>query len=1086
MKNKKVLFSILISLCLFFAVFLGVNSTPVFAETSVFESNQLNQSITIPEAYNSDYRNLSYITSVKNQENYGMCWAFSAVSCAETDALKNHGAQANINLSEWHLGYFLYHGERAGTGDVVSPGTVPYYNCGGNEMFAAFVVSNWIGFANESVAPYSTLVKNSKATIDASKMHQNEYIVNNVYTFNNTDKNSIKEAILTYGSAITSYCSSGAFLNTANYAQYCPYSENSDHSVTVVGWNDNYPKENFTNNYGTPSKNGAWLIKNSWGSDWGLNGYFWLSYQDASIDNFAAIDVVPVNTYDNLYSHDGGVSPIRYSENISPMANVFISNKDELLTHVGVTTYDPSIIKTSYNYTIKIYVNPISLDTSNSGFQFTNLAYTQTGQLEAAGYSNIELTTGVPLHKNDVFVVCVETESIIAVDANWAETSASGTITNSRAGVGKNQTYYYSKRTNMWYDAGDSSLTICDTLFNARIKAITNYGEAELKTAPNMSGIKYGQNLRSGTLTGGVVKNTLTGLDVSGVWSFVTPSIIPLDGDSVQVKFTPTDPYYSIITATIVAHVEATNVTMSATIPKTVYVPNEEVVITIKKSNPHNLDFTDLTNNVVTYQIEGGAENVVSGNKFIIPNTVSSGNEITIKIKSLALEGKYLERTITLTLTIAYRAEVGQEPVVSNISYGQTLSQATVSGVVVDYFSRTPINGTWVFLNPNKVPVNGEIVQVKFVPNVGNYADMEFDVAITVVATTINLQVTTPKETYSADDVVAVQIVKTNPNNASVTDFGNNVVTYKINNGEEQEVVNNRFTIPKTVNNNDVITIKVTSLAVNNKYTEKTASTTISVLYSSELLQNPVVGSINYGQPLSSSVISGGKVVDSSTRKSISGVWSFQFPTIIPTNTTSQLIKFVPANNNYNEIVVAVVVEVVPVSVTLNISFDKEEFIIGDVVNVIVTATNTNNQTLSDYGEITLYYLINGQNKTLINGTSFEITEQMIGKTLSVLAETSDVSGRYVKTEKTTNVKVFGGVYEEDPEIDEPTQEPDNNPPDEDVNDSVIPDNTPETEQPEEEQIKIDFTLAAIVVGCVFGIPVIGMIISLIFKRRRY
>ena len=81
---------------------------------------------------------------------------------------------------------------------------------------------------------------------------------------------------------------------------------------------------------------------------------------------------------------------------------------------------------------------------------------------------------------------------------------------------------------------------------------------------------------------------------------------------------------------------------------------------------------------------------------------------------------------------------------------------------------------------------------------------------------------------------------------------------------------------------------------------------------------------------------------------------------------------------------------------------------------------------------------------------------------------------------------MFGGVYEEDPEIDKPTQEPDNNPPDEDVNDSVIPDNTPETEQPEEEQIKIDFTLAAIVIGCVFGIPIIGMIISLIFKRRRY
>lgn len=105
------------------------------------------------------------------------------------------------------------------------------------------------------------------------------------------------------GAFVTAICYNASFIDE-NFNHYQPVSDNSaaNHAVVIVGWDDNYL---------VPSApaNGAWLVKNCWGTSWGNNGYFRISYYDkyACKTNetaayfFVDTDILP---YDIIYYHD--------------------------------------------------------------------------------------------------------------------------------------------------------------------------------------------------------------------------------------------------------------------------------------------------------------------------------------------------------------------------------------------------------------------------------------------------------------------------------------------------------------------------------------------------------------------------------------------------------------------------------------------------------------------------------------------------------------------------------------------------------------------------------------------------------------
>ena len=82
----------------------------------------------------------------------------------------------------------------------------------------------------------------------------------NAYKFDATEIESIKEHIIKYGAGALEHNANSEYYNEETSTSYC-YSENvgANHAIAVVGWDDNYPKENCTVNNHTPEENGACL-----------------------------------------------------------------------------------------------------------------------------------------------------------------------------------------------------------------------------------------------------------------------------------------------------------------------------------------------------------------------------------------------------------------------------------------------------------------------------------------------------------------------------------------------------------------------------------------------------------------------------------------------------------------------------------------------------------------------------------------------------------------------------------------------------------------------------------------------------------
>ena len=153
-----------------------------------------------------------------------------------------------------------------------------------------FSSKNITDMKNKSKNPV-VKVKEAKAFSNISKEYNNGKVVaykNGNISLNNNEitefRNTVKSQIKNKGGVVTSINIHDDYYNKNTCALYI--NNNSivtNHNVTIVGWDDNYSKNNFKSGK-QPSNNGAWIALNSAGNSWGNNGCFYISYDDALVE----------------------------------------------------------------------------------------------------------------------------------------------------------------------------------------------------------------------------------------------------------------------------------------------------------------------------------------------------------------------------------------------------------------------------------------------------------------------------------------------------------------------------------------------------------------------------------------------------------------------------------------------------------------------------------------------------------------------------------------------------------------------------------------------------------------------------------
>ena len=250
----------------------------------------------LPSSYKTE------TTPIREQGSYNTCWAFSGLGALE--ATLSRDGRGDFDFSEQHLSWWSTKAYNSDGIGWLSPGL----SYGGYSMISAGYLASWQGPKTEVDIPYR--VSNNTSVPDNMEGEYTPFGVTGIVYVPN-DIESVKAAVYKYGGVATSFQNgSGYGENKANYYQNDDVALFSGHAITIIGWDDSYSKTNFKKS-AQPPYDGAWLAKNSWGTEKGDDGYIWISYYDRYIldsdiwgSNLAFDAVRTMNFYDKLYQNE--------------------------------------------------------------------------------------------------------------------------------------------------------------------------------------------------------------------------------------------------------------------------------------------------------------------------------------------------------------------------------------------------------------------------------------------------------------------------------------------------------------------------------------------------------------------------------------------------------------------------------------------------------------------------------------------------------------------------------------------------------------------------------------------------------------
>jgi len=370
-----------------------------------------------------DLRECMRVSDIRNQGNNGTCWSFAALSAMESVLLPEETWQFSVDHMTLMNSFNLTQQE------------------GGEYTMGMAYLAAWQGpVAAEGDVYGDGVTDESLETVKH---------VQEIQVIGAKDYEKIKEAVFKYGgvqtsiySALRNAKSESEYYNPETNAYCYIGTEKPNHDVVIVGWDDNYSKDNFSVDL---EGDGAFICQNSWGSSFGEQGFFYISYYDTNIGthNVSYTRIDPVSNYDHIYQSDlcGWIGQLGYNKESIFGANVFTAESDEVLKAI-------SFYATGKDTEYELFVVPDFSDMESLNERIP----VASGKLSNAGYYTIDFSQEITIDAGEKYAVILHIITPDAVHPLAIEYVADKATANVVTSDGEG---YISTNGNDWEDVKD-------------------------------------------------------------------------------------------------------------------------------------------------------------------------------------------------------------------------------------------------------------------------------------------------------------------------------------------------------------------------------------------------------------------------------------------------------------------------------------------------------------------------------------------------------------------------------------------------------------------------------------------------------
>ena len=340
------------------------------------------------------------LTVIKNQGYYGTCWAFANLAALESRLLPGQRRDFSEDNLITRSGYGPFDGGR--------------YYWGGWDFMAVAYLTRWAGPVNERDDPYGTPTPPQTNTArkhvqGVTMLPGRTGVLDNELLKQMVVENGALSVGMFYDDVFDSFdpyapdppATATYYCDVAAGEEYDGFAVGENHGVCIVGWDDTFASGRFTaaGASAPPAGDGAFLVRNSWGSGYGDRGYFWVSYYDRSFafddcTSYARVDGTGNYTRNYQYDALGWTTSFGFPDAPDPSvawaANRFTAKATE---HIVAAGFYAPVSGTAY----EVWAGP----------SLRSLTRRRSGTVALPGFATVGLDKPLAVRAARRFVVAV-------------------------------------------------------------------------------------------------------------------------------------------------------------------------------------------------------------------------------------------------------------------------------------------------------------------------------------------------------------------------------------------------------------------------------------------------------------------------------------------------------------------------------------------------------------------------------------------------------------------------------------------------------------------------------------------------------